>query len=300
MRPHNTVAIIGAGSVGGTIAYGLVMRSVAQEILLVDMSLGILQGQAVDLSEAAIDTGVTVRAATFHEAGRCDVIIITADTPQQEFEERQRWIHRSKKLLHSIVHAMSPIQPKALIILTAEPMDALVRYLNDLTSLPSHHICGVGTCLSGLRLKAHLAHLSNVSSEHISAHVLGSLQHPVVAWHSATIDGKPAVDYGIINEQKETLYRVSHNDRTAWINGRKGGAWFGVSTVVTNLVKSALTSSGSTFVLSTYVDQFRGCLSVPVIVSTEGFQKQNKVELSREEIQELHSVASTNNKEYQE
>lgn len=88
MPEPKRVAIVGAGSVGTSIAYGLLMRETVTEILLVDLSNDLLHAQVFDLSEAASGTTVTVRAGTFKEAGQADIIIITADVPKQENEPR--------------------------------------------------------------------------------------------------------------------------------------------------------------------------------------------------------------------
>ncbi|KAI8982151.1 hypothetical protein BDF20DRAFT_912352 [Mycotypha africana] len=100
------VSIIGAGTLGGTIAYSLLLTNIAKEILLIDLSENIVQGQALDLQEA-ISLGsdlhqrpattsvedihhinedniptiaaTSIRAGTFKEAGQSTLVIFTAD-----------------------------------------------------------------------------------------------------------------------------------------------------------------------------------------------------------------------------
>lgn len=83
---HSKVAIIGAGSVGTALAYALLMRGSVTEILLVDISTSILQGQVLDLEDAALGTNTIIRAGTFNEASQSDVIVITADAPMNPQE----------------------------------------------------------------------------------------------------------------------------------------------------------------------------------------------------------------------
>jgi len=89
--PHDTVlqsriAVIGAGSVGSTIAYTLLNNPVASEILLVDPKDEFREAQVQDLSDATYhgNTSTLVRTGTHKEAGQCDIVIITAGAPQKE------------------------------------------------------------------------------------------------------------------------------------------------------------------------------------------------------------------------
>lgn len=85
-----SVAIIGAGSIGGTIAFGLLAIGQLKEILLVDMSKDIVQAQILDLSDAASCGETLIRGATFKEAGKCDLIILAANTPPIEKEAHDK------------------------------------------------------------------------------------------------------------------------------------------------------------------------------------------------------------------
>lgn len=88
MPPRGRIAIVGAGSLGGSVAFALVMRKSVSEILLVDLSTELLQGQVIDLNQASFGTSTCVRAGTLKEAGQCDVIILTADSPRRNKEPR--------------------------------------------------------------------------------------------------------------------------------------------------------------------------------------------------------------------
>lgn len=88
MGPRGQVAIVGVGSLGSSIAFALVMRQSVSEILLVDLSTELLQGQVLDLNQASFGTSTLVRAGTLKEAGQSDVVIMTADSPRRNNEPR--------------------------------------------------------------------------------------------------------------------------------------------------------------------------------------------------------------------
>lgn len=79
---NSRIAIIGVGEVGGVVAYNLTLNSIASELLLVDVDLGVRNAQIEDLSDVAFCTNSTtqIRPATYREASQSDIVIITAAT----------------------------------------------------------------------------------------------------------------------------------------------------------------------------------------------------------------------------
>jgi len=82
----SSIAIVGAGDVGATIAYSLVMNPVAGDILMVDPKEDVRDAQVQDLSDATFhgNTSTRVRAGTHKEAGQCDIIVFTAGAKHKE------------------------------------------------------------------------------------------------------------------------------------------------------------------------------------------------------------------------
>jgi hypothetical protein len=75
------IAIIGVGQVGAAAAYAIILQGlIASELLLVDVKIDLRDAQVRDLSDVAysVGSGTRVRAATHHEAGQCDMVVITA------------------------------------------------------------------------------------------------------------------------------------------------------------------------------------------------------------------------------
>lgn len=82
----SSIAIVGAGDVGATIAYSLILNPVASEILLVDPQEEVRDAQVQDLSDSTFhtNTSTNVRAGTHKEAGQCDIIVFTAGAKQKK------------------------------------------------------------------------------------------------------------------------------------------------------------------------------------------------------------------------
>ena len=79
-KPVSRIAIVGNGQVGGSAAHALILGHVADEILLVDNNIERRDGQVRDLTDVAYfhHSRTRIHAASYHEAGQCDIIIIAA------------------------------------------------------------------------------------------------------------------------------------------------------------------------------------------------------------------------------
>ena len=79
---RSRIAIVGAGSVGSTIALCLILNPVVSEILLVDPKAELRDAQVKDLGDATT-SGVNIRSGTHKEAGQCDIVVIGAGAKQR-------------------------------------------------------------------------------------------------------------------------------------------------------------------------------------------------------------------------
>jgi hypothetical protein len=79
-KPVSRIAIVGSGQVGGSAAHALILGHVADELLLVDNNIELRDGQVRDLTDVAYchHSRTRVHAASYYEAGQCDIVIIAA------------------------------------------------------------------------------------------------------------------------------------------------------------------------------------------------------------------------------
>jgi L-lactate dehydrogenase len=327
------VSIIGAGTLGGTIAYSLMLSNVASEILLVDMSNNILQGQVLDIAEAGIHTNTVIRSGTLKEAGQSSLVIFTADTPRHPKEDRRLWLMRSRQLLLSIASAMSPVQNDITILITSDPVDLYVQSLQNFFShIPATRIFGLGTTSATDRFKHWLKQMNNQKPVS-DAYCIGNQAMPVVVWNYAKVDDVPIPMIPFLVSQRNALDQVVSTHRQDLIRERKGNACFGPAAVATRLAKELLlnqqgltkTSTSTTntvnssisirrtpglmledspsqkvWVLSVYVPHYGCCLSWPITLGEKGINTLIDLPLASDEQAKVIQVVDANSKDYQE
>ncbi|KAI9251401.1 hypothetical protein BDA99DRAFT_521754 [Phascolomyces articulosus] len=299
---YGKIAIIGAGSLGSTIAYSLILRRVVAEILLVDISTDILQGQVLDLSEAALGTCTIIRAGTFKEAGQADVILLTADVLKRNEETQLHWAMRSRQLLNSIIHALLPIQSRAILIICADPVDILTRHLQTIVNLPAQQIFGAGiNAMNTARARHWVAQMSGSTNDcKVQLYVMGTRQVPVIAWNAALVDGQSVSTIPQLTVHRPLLEQILATDKINEIKEYKGGAWYGHSAFLVQVIEAVLSKEATIHVLSTYTERFDACISMPVVLTRKGIKQEVPVPLSPEEQQLLEIAVYQTTKDFED
>lgn len=169
------IAIVGAGAVGSTIAYSLILNPIAGDILLVDPQEAVRDAQVQDLSDATYhgNTSTHVRAGTHKEAGQCDIVVITAGSAQKKGETRTDLIGRNMKILGTVVEDMKPFGEDTVLLVVANPVDVLTYFAQRFSGLPKSRVIGSGTFLDSARLRGILSEVAGVAASSIDAFVLG-------------------------------------------------------------------------------------------------------------------------------
>ena len=96
------ITIIGAGSVGATIANDLMIQGTASEIILIDVNKEKAFGEAMDIYQGATFGSPTIiRAGDYDDAEGSDIVIITSGIPRKPAKAawtwpRPMWMYLSK------------------------------------------------------------------------------------------------------------------------------------------------------------------------------------------------------------
>ncbi|CAO2652071.1 Nn.00g003540.m01.CDS01 [Neocucurbitaria sp. VM-36] len=281
------IAILGAGDVGATIAYSLIMNPVAGEILIVDPKEEVRDAQVQDLSDATFhgNTSTRVRAGTHKEAGQSDIVVITAGAKQKKGESRTDLIGRNKAILESAISDMQPFKATTVLLLVANPVDVLTYFAQQFSSLPKHQVLGSGTFLDTARLRGLLAAKAGVAASSIDAYVLGEHgESQFVAWSLASIGGVPldaALEAGTTLDKK-TIAEETRGKATA-IMENKGATNYGIGGVAASICKSVLFDERIVRPVSFWQEGLGVCLSMPAVVGRKGVVRSVRMPLDGEE-----------------
>lgn len=291
------IAVIGAGAVGSTVAYSLMVKNLAAEIVLIDVNKDKETGEVLDISDALSfsETG-KVKAGAYADAREADIIILTAGVAQKPGETRLDLVTKNKTITNCIFKEIGEIKSTAIIVVVANPVDIITYLVQEISGLPKNQVFGTGTGLDTARLRSNLAKRFNVDSKQVDGFVLGEHgDSEFVAWSTVSIGGKPIKEMldqtemdKISEEVKNEVYEIIKD---------KGATFYGIAMVVTDTVEAILLDQNKIMPVSFRLDNWNEtsgvCLGASAIVGATGIVKPWMLELTPEEKEKFKKSAET-------
>ncbi|KAK5070895.1 hypothetical protein LTS08_000546 [Lithohypha guttulata] len=293
------IAVVGAGEVGSTIAYSLILNPVAGDILLIDPDTSRRDAQAQDLSDATYhgNTSTRVLTAEPEEAAQCDVIVLTAGAAQKKGESRTDLIGKNVKILKSAIEGFKgslSSDSKTILLVVANPVDVLTEFAARFSGLPRSQVFGSGTFLDSARLRGILASRSGVAASSIDAYVLGEHgDSQMVAWSHVSIGGVPLDQAVGKNEIDKKSISEETKKKAAAIMEAKGATAYGIGGVAASLCKSILFDQRNVRPVSHWQEELGVCLSMPAVIGRKGIVRTLPMDLSDQEKRELETSAKS-------
>lgn len=186
---------------------------------------------------------------------------------------------------------MKPLRKDTILLLVANPVDALTYFAQQYAELPKKQVIGSGTFLDSARLRGILASKASVAASSIDAYVLGEHgESQFVAWSLASIAGVPLHHFSHLNLDRKAIAEETKNKATAIINN-KGVTNYGIGAVAASICKSILFDQRNVRPVSHWHEKLGVCLSIPAVLGREGVVSTVPCPLSEEEEEYLEESA---------
>lgn len=286
---HSKIAIIGAGRVGTTTAYALMLKNIAAEILLVDVDPIRCKGEFLDLDDALpFCAASSIKDANLSDAAQADIIIITAGIAQKPGQKRSELLETNKNVIDSIAKGLTPINPNAIIIVVSNPLDILALHLRSKKLVPDNQLFGSGTLLDSIRLTGLIAKKFNVAPESVHAWILGEHgDSQFAAWSLVSIDGASIdIDQTELDDFAQKTLQKAYE-----IIDCKGSTFYGIAACVAALCESIVFDQRKIFPVSSYLSEYGIYMSVPCIVGQNGIEERFTLALNDKEKEQLEKSA---------
>ncbi|KAJ3080724.1 hypothetical protein HK102_002856 [Quaeritorhiza haematococci] len=278
------IAVVGAGYVGATIAYTIVLRNLASEVLLIDINNDRCTGQVADISSATFTTDTPIRCGTFAEAGQCDIIVLAAGTPQTPNECRLKRVGCNIGIVKECVEKMKPIRGDAVMVVVANPVDVLTYFAMLFAGLPRNQVIGTGTSLDTSRLRVLLSQSLSIAKTSLHIYTLG--EHgdtQFVAWSSAHVGNTPISEVPGFEKLDKSEVEEEVRRKGGQIIAMKGATSYGIGACASSIIESILFHRNRIEPVSHYIEDLGVCLSLPAVIGSKGVQQTLKPILSKEE-----------------
>lgn len=297
MNKQKLLIVGGGGMVGATAAYACALRSVIEEIVLIDRNEDLAWGQAADINDAmGIDRNVVVHTGNYSDINDDDIVVITAGAPQLPGQTRLELIDVNAKIMCDIVKNIMANGAKPYLVIVSNPVDVLTYVALKESSLPKNRVFGTGTTLDTSRMKSYLADAFNVDSKAVDAYILG--EHGDSSFstiETAQIGEVPIREYPGFTEEMIDGIEQKVRDRAYRVIETKKSTYFAIGFVVSKIVSALRKSTHTVYPVCSLAEGEYGLnnvvLGLPSTISSDGVKILAGYPLTEREKESLNKSA---------
>lgn len=298
------LVMVGAGFVGSTSAYTIMLGGHFSEIVMIDINKDKAEGDALDMAHsAAFLKPVSVYAGSYEDCKNADIIVITAGVNQKPGETRIDLLNRNGKIFKDIISNIMKYAPSDVIILVVtNPVDILTYVTYKLSGLPKSQVIGSGTVLDTSRLKYLISRHTGVDPRYCHTYIIGEHgDSEVAAWSITNIAGMSMKEFfshtgKCTDEDLQSMYKEVKNSAYKIIE-KKGATYYAIAASVARICECIAGAENSILTVSGIFSGEYGiedvALSVPTQVSGTGVERILEVPIDAQELAGLHKSAET-------
>lgn len=283
------VSIIGAGKVGSTTAHLLVLKGLA-DVVLVNRTEGIAQGTALDIKESLpIEKSESdiVGTGDYSKIAGSDIVIVTAGAQRKEGMTRDDLLKTNAQIVSDIAEQIKQHAPNSIVIVVSNPLDAMAYLVKKKTGFDKSRVIGMAGALDSARLTAFIAEELKVTPKEVHTMVLGSHGDSMVAILSATtVNGFPASKL-MAPERLQKIVERARDGGAEIIKLEGSSAFYAPASSAVSIVDSIFNDRKSIIPCSVYLEGEYGItgtfLGVPVVIGSKGAEKVEIIQLSEDE-----------------
>lgn len=301
------IGVVGAGFVGATAAYAMVMRGIGSELALVDINQKRAAAEADDILHAVPFAHPTrVTSGDYPQLEGSEVVVITAGVSQKPGETRLELLERNAAIFKSLVPEVLKYAPDAILVVTTNPVDVMThltaRFAREQGGGPMQ-VLGSGTTLDTARFRALLSNHLGVAASNIHGYVIGEHgDSEVLAWSLVTVGAIPLdefchpQDIEITPEIRRDIDEKVRRAAYSIIEG-KGATYYGIGSALARIVKAIVDNEHAVLTVCSPMPEVVGVrdvtLALPHIVGKQGVLGTLPLPVSQQEEEALLASART-------
>lgn len=282
----NKIVVIGAGNVGEAIAYTLMVRTQANDIVLIDVNEDRAKGAALDIAHGtSFFKHVWVRTGGYEECADAQMIIITAGVARKPGQTRLDLAKTNVSIVKGITENIMKYAKNPLILVVSNPADIVTMAVQQVSGLPAERVIGSGTSLDTARFRYLLSKKLQVNIEDINAYIIGEHgDSQVPVFSSANIGGFPLKDFAAQVDVEINEKEIAERTKTggAEVISLKGATFYGIAMSVSNIVETIMKDDNAIIPVAHVLDESFGpwagvAISLPCRIGWEGINQTLRI-----------------------
>jgi len=295
MHKRPKISLVGSGNIGGTLAH-LIMLKELGDVVLFDITDGVPQGKALDISQSAKVEGSNANisgTSSYEDIASSDVVIVTAGFPRKPGMSRDDLLKTNAGVIKQVAQGIKKYAPNAFVIVVTNPLDAMVYVMQKETGFDPKKVVGMAGVLDSSRFSHFLAEEFKVSIEDVTSFVLGGhgdTMVPLVRY--SAVAGIPVPDLikmGWSTKEKiDAIVDRTRNGGGEIVNLLKtGSAFYAPAASAVNMAESYIRDKKRIIPCAAHLNGEYGIknlyVGVPVVIGKNGVERIIEIELNAEE-----------------
>ena len=295
------VTIVGAGNVGATAADVIASKSIAKEIVLLDIKQGFAEGKALDLMQTSstkgFDAKITGTTGDYSLTNDSDVVVITSGIPRKPGMTREELIGINANIVKDVTNNILKYTSNPIIVMVSNPMDTMTYLALKSTGIDSKRVIGMGGALDSSRFKTNISLSLNEFQKNIEAMVIGG--------HGDTtmipLDRFAKCNNKLLSEilsgdEIDSIVKSTMVGGATLTKLLGTSAWYAPGSSIAYLVDSIINDRKNTIPCSVLLNgeynQTDICIGVPCIIGKNGIEEIVELDLNKEEIDKFSKSSS--------
>jgi malate dehydrogenase len=292
-------ALIGAGNIGGQLAYMIAQRELGDVVLLdIPEKEGVAKGKALDIMQNGGVDGFDCRivgTSKWEDCAGADLLIITAGIPRKPGQDREDLIGTNLPIIRNVAENAKEFTPNAMAIVVANPLDAMVYEFKKVTGWPRNRVMGMAGILDTCRFSFFLAEAAGVSVKDVRTMVLGGHGDQMVPLISySTINGIPVTEF-LGRDKIDAIVERTAKGGGEIVKLMGTSAWFAPAAAAIEMAEAVFGDSRRVLPCAAELDGEYGLrglfMGVPCVLGAEGIEEVKELPLSDAEREMLQKSA---------
>ena len=283
----------GAGGVGASAAFNLLLRGDGDEIVLVDKRPSAIVSHVMDFEQVLeLSPGSTARGGDYADIGDADIVVVTAAVPLTLNTSRLVYLADNARIVDEIVDQM-PADWSGVNLVVTNPVDPLVTRIQRRSGLDRRQVIGY-TMNDSLRFSTGLAKALGVEPGQVKAWVLGEHGEKCVPlFDRVTVNGD-CVEPTRKQATLATEYARTWYERHVALDSGRSSTWtsgLGVARMVTAIAHGGDVPWPASVVLDGEYGISGVAVGVPVTLGPNGVEQIHEWALGDADLEALRASA---------
>lgn len=299
------ITIIGAGSVGSTIAHILSLKPYVSELVMIDILKDKADGEIMDMAQGTgFRDPISMIAGDYEDAAGSDIVIVTSGVARKPGQTRIELAKTNVAIMKSIAPQVAKHAPNALCIIVANPVDVLTYAFLKYSGMKENQVIGSGTLLDTVRLTYKLSQELGIAQRSIKGYAFG--EHgdtSFIPWSMVTVEGIKLDEYtkgarrlGIDANDFDPDEVITYVRKSGGeIIKRKGATFYGVANSVVDVCEALMGAQDLVTVVSSMMHGEYGvddvCTSCLTVIGPNGVKGKIEATLTDEEVAKFKASA---------